>query len=199
VLTNLCVNQRATVVMDPYMEDNTAGNTLGEALSTTCKPGVKFTTTSQSSGVAQDPAGRPLTGVGNTLVAGGGWFGQASVAYMDAHGFTPVLLSTDGNNSWVQNRKTAANIVFAPSTTVTGHHDYFVLEVVVEPISGSLCLFGYGFTGLGTMAAAYYFEKNVLPDPSKFPGAWYVYEWTDKDMDGTPSAGDTYNLLANST
>jgi hypothetical protein len=197
VLKNLCVNPHATVVMDPYMEDNTAGNAFGAALSRTCMPGVNVRSTSQSSGIAQDPGGRPLTGVGDTLVAGGGWFGQAAVAYMDSHGLTPLLVSTDGTSSWIRNSKTQANIVFIPNTSLTAHHDYFLFEVGVEPISGTLSFFGYGMSGLSTTVASYYFQKSVLPNASAFPSAWYVYEWTDKDMDGIGSAGDTFNPIAN--
>jgi len=196
VLKNLCVNPHATVVLDPYMDDNTAGNALGGALSTTCMPVVKVVTTSQDAGLAQDPAGRPIAGVGDTLVAGGGWYGQAAVAYMDAHGLTPLLVSTDGTHSWIRDSKTSANVVLVPNTALTMHHDYFVFEVGVEPTSGTLCFFGYGMTGLGTTVASYYFQTNVLPHASAFPGSWYVYEWTDKDMDGAGSAGDTFTAIA---
>ena len=193
VVRNVCANARGTVVTDPFSADNAAGGVLGLALTYGCMPGVTVRTTAQDSGIAQDPAtGRPLTGPGDTLVGGGGYFGQASVVYMEKNTLVPVVAGTDGTNAWIRNSRTNANVVFTPTTTLTIHHDYFVLEVGVEPVSGTFCLFGYGMLVPGTAAAAFYFQNDVIASRATFPDAWYVYEWTDTDNDGAPSAGDTF-------
>jgi hypothetical protein len=82
------------------------------------------------------------------------------------------------------------------NATLTAHHDYFALEVTVEPASGTLCFFGYGMYAPGTSAAAYYFQNDVIGSRAMFPDVWYVYEWTDTDNSGTPSAGDAFTLIA---
>jgi hypothetical protein len=162
-------------------------------------PAVSVTSTANDSGVAQDPvSGRPITGPGDTLVAGGGYFGQTGVAYMENHGLA-LVGGTSAGNSYLKNPKTNAYIFNVPSTTLTASHDYVVIELSVEPVSGSLCLFGYGFTGQGTAAAAYYFQTNIITNRATFPDAWYVYEWTDTDHSGGPSPGDTFTLTAHGT
>ena len=197
ILKNVCDNPKATVVFDIYPPDNDAGVGLATALSTGCTPGVTFVTSDEDGGTAQDPAtGRPLTGPGNTFIAGGGAFGQGGVAYMDGHALTTVTLGTDGTNAWYRNRKTGTNVVIFPVSMLTAQHDYFLLELSVEPVSGSLCLFEIGANAPGTTAGAYYFQTNVMPQRATFTDAWYLYEWTDTDSNLVPSAGDTFTLLA---
>jgi hypothetical protein len=196
VLKNVCANPMATIVEDPYAPDNEAGAVLGGALMTGCAPGVTARTMDQHSGIAQDPAtGRPLTGPGDTLVAGGGYFGQGSVSYMEQNALAALSFGTDGTNAWIRTTTTNANVVSTPKAMLTAHHDYFLLEVSVEPVSGTLCFFGYGMLASGTTAAAYYFQNSVIGNRAMFPDAWYVYEWTDTDNDGAPSAGDTFTLV----
>jgi hypothetical protein len=200
VLQNVCANARATVVFDPYATDNEGGTALGAALASGCMPPVTVATTPQGSGGVEDPStGRPLTGPGDTLVAGGGFFGQKAVAYMENAKIAPLTLGTDGTNGWIRNTKTGANVVLVPNAMLTSHHDYFALEVTVEPTSGTLCFFGYGMEGPGTTAAGYYFENDVVANRSMFPDVWYVYEWTDTDNNGAPSAGDMFTQIAHGT
>ena len=42
----------------------------------------------------------------------------------------------------------------------------------------------------GTVAATYFFEKQVLPNLSTFDKAWYIYEWTDSDGDKAPDLNE---------
>jgi hypothetical protein len=199
VLQNVCASARATVVLDPYATDNQAGTSLGAALATGCMPPVTVTSTPQDSGVAEYPSGRPHTGPGNILIAGGGFFGQRAVAYLEDTKIAPLTLGTDGTNGWIRNNKTGVNVVLVPNAMLTSQHDYFALEVTVEPKSGTLCFFGYGMEGPGTAAAAYYFQSDVVANRAMFPDVWYVYEWTDTDNSGMPSAGDTFTAIAHGT
>jgi hypothetical protein len=198
VLQNVCANARATVVLDQYPPDNEAGAALGAGLAGGCMPPVTVSATPQDSGLAQAPGtGRPLTGPGDTLVAGGGFFGQQAVSYMETNKLAPLSLGTDGTNAWIRNTKTGTNVVLVPNAMLTSQHDYFALEVTVEPTSGTLCFFGYGMLVPGTVAAGYYFQNDVVANRAMFPNAWYVYEWTDTDNNGAPSAGDTFSPVAN--
>jgi hypothetical protein len=201
VLKNLCGNAQATVVFDPFPGDNDAGEQLVSAVAKGCVPATGIRSVDQGAGMAEDPAtGRPLTGPGDTLVAGGGLFGQKGVAYMESQGLTPLVIGSNGvNNIEIRNTKTNAVLVSVSNTMLTAHHDYVVLEVSVEPMSGTLCFFGYGLGLPGTAAAAFYYENKVVPNRGMYPGTWYLYEWTDTDNNGAASAGDTFTLLGSGT
>jgi hypothetical protein len=115
---------------------------------------------------------------------------------MEGKGLTPLAVGASGANLLIRNTKTNKDLVSVPSTMVTAQHDYVVLEVSVEPVSGTLCFFGYGLSASGTAAAAYYYENNVVPNRAMYSAAWYLYEWTDTDNSGTASAADTFTLVA---
>jgi hypothetical protein len=196
ILSNVCANSKATVALDRFPTDNEAGVSMGAALMMGCMPAVSVTSAAIDSGVAQNPVtGQPLTGPGDTLIAGGGYFGQTGVSYMENHGLSLVGGTLNGN-SYLKDPKTNTTIFNVPSASLTASHDYVVIDLAVEPASGSLCLFGYGFTGQGTEAAAYYFQTNIIGNRAMFPDAWYVYEWTDTDHSGGPSPGDTFTQTA---
>jgi hypothetical protein len=66
-----------------------------------------------------------------------------------------------------------------------------------------MVLTAYGLLSPGTAAAGWYFQNEMAPGvvaaidgggDGGFPGAWYVYEWTDATTNG-PSADDTFTLL----
>ena len=200
VFTNVCVNGAATVVNDPYTPDNDAGATMGYALQGCTDAGIALAIVPQTQPGVLIPDGdagwQPNTGVGNTLVAGGSWWGQLSVAYMDDHALTPVYFTNDGYTSKIFQRATGLTLVSTPDSMLTANHDYFILEMAVEPQSGTLCLFGQGIFDKGTTAAAYIAATQIIPDRANHPAPWYVYEWVDGDMDGVPNAADTYNLIA---
>ncbi len=196
VFANLCVNRNATVVFDPFPSDNDAGSTLGMAMVSTCNPPTTLVQVSQSApGVLDPDSGQPLLGVGNTLIAGGGSFGQNAVGYMDNAGVTPIYLTSDGTTAWFKNRAGTA-LVTTPVSNLTAHHDYFFLELAVEPQLGTLCFFGVGMFSPGTLAAGYWGATQLIPNAGTDTKSWYAYEWTDTNNDSVPNAGDTFNLIA---
>jgi hypothetical protein len=87
----------------------------------------------------------------------------------------------------------------APVSNLTQHHDYFYIELVVEPQSGTLCLGAVGILDPGTTAAGYWIANQVVPNRASYPDAWYVYEWTDTNNDGVADTGDTFALIAHGT
>jgi hypothetical protein len=198
VLKNLCANPQATVVFDQFPGDNDAGQQLAAAIAMGCGSMTSIRALDQGAGTAEDPAtGRPLTGPGDTLVAGGGLYGQKGVAYMEANGLTPVVVGSSGdNNLQIRNTKTNALLVSVSNTVLTAHHDFVVLEVSVEPMSGTLCFFGYGLGLPGTLAAAFYYKNKVVPNRATYSGTWYLYEWTDTDNNGVPDDSDMFTLIA---
>jgi len=203
VFANLCANASATVILDDYSTDVEAGLALGAALTTSCGPAVTVGQTGQLAPGTLDPdSGRPLVGVGNTLIAGGGSYGQLSVRYLDRAGLTPVYLQTDGTTAQYFDRATGSALVDTAVSALGTHHDFFFLELSVEPQSGSLCFVGAGILGYGTVAAGYYGATQVIPNHAGDPHSWYVVEWTDggdggaNAADGIPNAGDTFRVVA---
>jgi hypothetical protein len=201
VFTDLCANKSITVVNDPYAPDEEAGASLGQAIAASCPDaGIAVAVVPQTQPGVLAPGGdagwRPNTGGSTTLVAGGGAFGQLSVEYMDDSALTPVYLTNDGTTSHIYERATGLALVTAYDSALGAQHDFFMLELAVEPQSGTLCLFGEGIYGAGTVAAGYYGSKVVVPNHASSSAAWYVYEWTDTNNDMTPDQGDTFNLVA---
>lgn len=198
VFSNVGANAAITVVEDPYPIDIEAGVAIGNALGTLTDGGVVVVPQTQPGVLIPegDAGWRPNTGVGTTLVAGGSWFGQLSVAYMDNSGLTPVYLTNDGTTSHIYQRSTGLAVVTVADSALTNSHDYFILELAVEPQSGTLCLFGQGILAAGTVAAGYWGSQMVVPNNATYTSPWYVYEWTDTNGDGTPDQGDTFDLVA---
>jgi hypothetical protein len=195
--SNLCDNLKATVVLDPYAPDNTAGSAIGTALTAQCSPPTAVSQASQSMpNVTDQSTGRPVTGVGNTFIAGGGSYGQTGVAYMQTAGLTTIAAQWDENNSWFLNQVTNQQIAFTAQSDLTANHDYFAVEIAVEPTSGTLFLAAEGMKSPGTQAAGFWTSTVLIPGRTVYSNSWYVYEWTDNDGDGMPSAGDTFTLLA---
>jgi hypothetical protein len=194
ILSNLCVNPKATIVQDTASIDNAAGNEIAGAL-TGCVPPVTFTTVAQTDKSAFDQTThRPLLGPGSTLIAGGGGDGQLSVAYLDSAGVSPAYIVEDATVIEIVDRMTGASVVADTAANLTAHHDYFLLVLAVDPISGTLCFSGEGTGGPGTNAAGYYFANDVMPNLATYSSSWYAYEWADVDMNSLPSAGDTFTL-----
>ncbi len=194
---NLCANPSATVALDPYTPDNTAGAAIGAALTASCSPPTKVSQSEQDGLDVTDPAsGRPMTGPGDTFIAGGGSYGQKGVAYMQSAGLTTLSLDGDGTNLWFSNRTTSAKLAQTALTDLTAHHDFFSVEVAVEPTSGTLFLAAIGMMAPGTAAAAYWSSTTLVPKRATFTDAWYIYEWLDSNNDSMPDAADAFTLVA---
>jgi hypothetical protein len=210
IFSNLCANPKATVDLGQFPPDNAAGVALGAALATSCSPAVSIGQASQMSGILGD-AGQPSTGVGDTLIVGGGSFGQIAVQYLDQAGLSPIYLKTDGTTAQYVLRATGAPIFASPVmvSDLTAHHDYFFIELAVEPQSGTLCFVGAGILAPGTAAAGYYGSAQLIPNRAADMHSWEAVEWTDApgdggtageggvDLgDGIPNAGDTFRVVA---
>ena len=205
IFSNLCANPKATVDLGQFAPDNAAGVALGAALTTSCSPAVAVGQASQLSGILEGDAGRPNIGGGDTLVVGGGGFGQLAVQYLDSSGLSPIFLKTDGVTAQYIVRATGAPAFAAVMVSdLTAHHDYFFVELVVEPESGTLCFVGAGILAPGTAAAGYYGSTQLIPNRAADMHSWEAVEWTDAPGsggtpgDGIPNAGDTFRVVASS-
>ena len=117
-----------------------------------------------------------------------------------------LMLQTHYVNATTQkvpDAKGAVSVNFYTAPVVTTlvsnlsiHHDYFFVQVTVEPTTGTLELMGVGILAPGTQAAGYLLSAVIVPSYATYTDAWYVYEWTDTNSDSMAGAGDTFTLVA---
>ncbi len=194
ILANVCDNAMATVATDAYQVDNHAGAAMGAALTADCVPPTMVLQTSQNAQGVLDPAsGRPITGAGDTFIAGGGGYGQSGAAYLEKS-ITPLYFWGDGTTAQIRTRDGKA-VVTTADTGLTAQHDFFYVQLSVEPQSGTLCLSGVGMQSPGTAAAGYYTGAELIPNRAKYTSNWYVFEWLDTNGDSIANAGDTFTQL----
>jgi hypothetical protein len=192
---NVCDNPNVIVVKDPFDTDNSAASKIGAALMSGCMPAPMVVEKDQSAEGVLDPAGRPLAGGSVSYVTGGGAFGQHLIDYMDKTALTPVYLFGDADKLGFRVRTTGQDAISAPRAMVNDGHDYFLVEVSVEPIDGSLSIAAMGLLAPGTSAAGYFVPTEMIPKRATYPDTWYVFEWTDSG-DKTPDATDTFTMVA---
>ncbi len=195
LVNNLCQNASASVILDSIAVDEEAGTTLGAAMKAGCS-NLQVSSIQQGAVGSMDPqSGRPLTGPGDTYVAAGGGYGQKAVAYMNGARNAPVYVIDDSVNISFVRASDNGTIIKTPLSSLTAHHDYFLIYAAAEPVSGTLVFAVYGLYGPGTTAGAWYFQTEISTKVSTYTKQYYVYEWLDTNNDGTPNTGDTFNLL----
>jgi hypothetical protein len=194
VFANVCGNPNGTVIKDMYDADNNAATAVGTALMMSCTPPTMVVTRDQGEPGVLSAGGRPLAGSGTTYLIGGGNFGQRAVDYLDKTDMTPVFLTGDSTNIQLHNRGTGAVVLSAAISTLTDAHDYFYVQMFVEPLSGTLCVSAVGMYPQGTVAGGFWLSAEIIPKRAMYTDTWYAYEWTDSG-DKIPNAADTFRLV----
>ncbi|HEY1554739.1 MAG TPA: hypothetical protein VGF94_07865 [Kofleriaceae bacterium] len=197
---NFCANNQVYVIYDDISADDHAADVMASTITANCPPTVMVTTASQTDAALVDQStGQPLAGGGVTYVLGGGPFPSMPLRWLErTDEVTKIYFSApDGVNFDWMNR-TGDVVATMPGSGCTVHADQFISELVTDPMSGTLSLIGYGACsgGQGTLAAAWYYANVMLPNAALYPDSWYIVGWADSDNDSTPSAGDTYTILA---
>lgn len=199
VVANVCKSKNATFLLDGLPADQEATVVVRQAIAARCAPPPMATSVSQSVSTAiNTTTGQPVAGGGELLVAVGGDSTQRLVKYLEASGTSQVYNEYDGLNTLWFKRRDANNAVIATitRTTLTPTHDFFLVEVVFDPISGTSSLVLYGVDSPGTQAGAYYFANTMLASITTYTHSWYLYEWMGASADGGPGPADTVTLLA---
>jgi hypothetical protein len=196
IVQNLCANGAATIVQDSLATDVDAGGTVQAGMVAAC-PQAQIGTIVQGASGSMDPQnGRPMLGPGNTYVASGGSFGQKAVWYMNGAKNAPVYTIDDSQKIAFVRSSDNGTIVQTPLSALTAHHDYFLIYVAPEPVSGTLVFAVYGLYGPGTAAGAFYFKNNMAGSLASQGKQYYVFEWTDSTAnDGIPNAADTFKQI----
>ncbi len=197
-LANVCSSKNATFLLDGLQADQEASAVVQAAIAARCAPPPTAMSVSQS--VATEintTTGQPVAGAGDLLVAVGGDSAQRLVNYLEDSRTTLVYNEYDRLNTLWFKRRDANNTVIATITmsTLSPTHDYFLVEVVPDPVSGTFSLVLYGLDGPGTRAAAYFFANTMLPSIATYTQSWYLYEWLGANAAG-PGPGDTFTPLA---
>ncbi|HKY41045.1 MAG TPA: hypothetical protein VJN18_34155, partial [Polyangiaceae bacterium] len=169
-----------------------AGQAIGAALGAQCSPAPEVTEAEQDSVDALNfTTGRPVSGGGELLVVAGGPFFQQLEGYVEEQGISPLYLKVDvpANSQAFLKREDGLAVV---SSTIEDDvsHDFFIIQFMRDPQSGSLVLNAQGFWLSGTTAASFLMLNGILPALSTYDKAWYAYEWTDGNGDFTPQLGE---------
>lgn len=200
VYPNFCDNTTVYVIHDGIGADNNAADVMASTITANCPSTVVVHTADQTDPTLVDQTtGQPLAGAGVTYVLGGGPFPNKPLKWLErTNDITKIYFDApDGINFYWRNRNDEA-VAMMPGNQCGPGRDQFITELVTDPISGTLSLIGYGACsgGHGTLAAAWYYANVLLPNRMDYPDSWYVFDWTDTDADGAPSAGDTFTVLA---
>jgi hypothetical protein len=191
VLSGVCSVARITVVLDGQDGNQTPARAMAAGLATTCAPAPTVREVSQDVADAVNSSnGRPVAGGGELLIAAGGTFFAHLTAYVSSEPISPIYSEFANDTLYYRKRADASSVVSAPYSADHDSHDFFVIQFIREPSSGSLILNAQGFWQTGTTAAAFYFKQAMLPALSTFNNAWYVYEWTDADADQAPDLNE---------
>ncbi len=81
---------------------------------------------------------------------------------------SPIFLTSDGTTGQIRNRVANTAIVTTPVNLLTDHHDYFYVQLAVEPVSGTLTFSGVGMLGPGTQAVGYYTAAELVPNRAMY-------------------------------
>jgi hypothetical protein len=190
-------SSKAVVVKDDAPDDLKAADVLQAGLGTFSS--IKVRSISQND-PSIEASGRPLIGFGEIVFAPGGSYFHKTVGYLEKQKLikTTIEVTTgEGGIKGYQFKDINGSIVGDNQSFQSNANewDFFSIELVVEPKSGSLVVIAYGLWGSGTKAAAYYLVNEILENPQKYTSSWYVFKW-ENTGDNEPDANDTFTLLA---
>lgn len=218
VFPNFCANRNVLAIRDGVPLDNVATAVLASTITQYCSA-----TTTLTYGDDNDPAfvdqdgGALLAGGGTTVVTAGGPFPNLPVKWLErTKKVTRVYFSsnTSGTEFYFRRRlapdagtadpivvtrlQSACATLLADGGTAGAQNDVFLVELAIDPASGTLALISYGLCspGNGTAASAWYWANVMLPNRMAYTDSWYIYEWTDTNGNGQPDIADTFTRLA---
>lgn len=192
---NLCLVNRPYRIDDSEAADIASGAIIAEAVESACPQMEQMVERTQDDPSVVDIGnGRPITGVNSLAILAGGSFFHRSVQYLEAAADLPIIAETTANTERLH-RRNGGTIVDIPKAAVTPSHDFFVIQVADEAISGTLVLSAYGMFTPGTRAAAYWLSTEILPNLDTVTDQFFIYEWTDGNGDEIPNAGDAFDLV----
>lgn len=214
---NFCANRNVVAIRDGIPLDNAATGVLASTITQNCSINTNLTFADDNDPtVVNQDGGALLLGGGYTVVTAGGPFPNLPVKWLErTQKVTKVYFSnnTPGTEFYFK-RRLAPDAGMPDPIIVTrlqsaclpgadgggggATNDVFLVELAIDPASGTLALITYGLCspGNGTQAAAWYWANVMLPNRNTYMDSWYLYEWTDTNGNGTPELTDTWTRLA---
>jgi len=128
------------------------------------------------------------------LVFIGGPSSQECVKYYEKTLQAPVSLHLNNTHLWWETRDGSIieESVFAYSE-INEQHDVFVVEFFRDEYGrGVFVCYGYGLKG--TQVAVEYFLKKMSKYLEYYEKSFYLFDWTDKNGDGTPQVDEVTEL-----
>lgn len=194
----ICDNANVLALKDGNPQDDATTDTLRDEVQSLCGVTAQSGGSTDASLVNAD--GSPTSGVGTTVVMGGGGFFQPPIRFVESQGVTGVYADQiDNGNTSRMVRRDGTVLATVPSTTTGEGEDWFTVYLVEEPVGGALLLAAYGFTANGTEAAGLWAPDAIFADPSGVTNTWFVVHWTDTDGAAGPSGGDTFEVIDSGT
>lgn len=219
VFPNFCANPNVVAIRDGIPLDNSATNVLASTITQYCSANTNITYADDTDPTVVDQdGGALLLGGGYSVVTAGGPFPNLPVKWLErTKRVTPVYFATNGlagdAGVFYFKKRLPADAGMADPTLVTRLqtacypgvdgggggtvNDLFVVELAIDPASGTLALVSYGLCspGNGTQAAAWYWANVMLPNRAAYTDGWYIYEWTDANGNTTPDINDTWTRI----
>ncbi|MBZ0117923.1 MAG: hypothetical protein K8H88_13050 [Sandaracinaceae bacterium] len=187
---DLCRFQSGSVIDNGVAVDREAGEAVSVSIGPGCATSMTWSTLAQASAL-EPGTNRPILGPARIFLAGGGPSTQDGLAYLETSQ-TPVRLQSFRSTYRLVDRSTGQTIATFDASTFGDGHDVAVLQVALEPISRTFVLSVYGALGNGTTMAAWWFADRIAPGLPADSHRYYVVEWTDRNGDGAPDAGDSF-------
>jgi hypothetical protein len=186
-LANICAIAKIIVILDSAEGNRATGRAIGAALAAQCMPTPELTEAEQDSVEALNlTTGRPVSGGGELLVVAGGPFYQNLEGYLEEQRIAPLYWFVGDGFSEFRRSSDDEPIATLPIAGDHDSHDYFIIQFMRDPESGSLALNAQGLWLSGTVAAAHQITSGFLPNLGVLDKGWYAYEWTDGDGDLGP-------------
>ncbi|MGE5786790.1 MAG: hypothetical protein ACM3ZE_19510 [Myxococcales bacterium] len=197
-IENLCEVPRVTGILVENVDDaiDDAQTTALVNAFSECSPVPSATLSGQSTGsVVNRITGQPVSRGALLAVAGGPYF-QHLVNYLADQGLLPVYDVWDWTNNTVTvlSRRDNSEIRKIDFNEMSSTRDLIIVEIAVDPITGTPVLVAFG-ADKGTPAAAWYFAQFAMTDTTAAAKTWFVCDWTDQGTVG-PDATDLWNCTS---
>lgn len=149
----------------------------------------------RTGGILNPTTGQPVSR-GTLLAVAGGTAFQQLVSYLNGKSQLPVYEVWDWTTETVtvkarSNESTLRQLGFA---TMTDTRDLIVVQLGLDPLTGTPVLSAYG-CDKGTTAAVWYYVNVVKTDTTATTKSWFVCDWTDRGTTG-PDAADLWDCTS---
>lgn len=186
----------ATVIEDGNPAESAAGAMLATIIASACGSTANVRTVHEGDpGILDVVTRRPLLGPDDLAFVGDHRYSQDVMRYLSMAD-TPVVWTYSSAIHEFRDRQSNALIVSVPQSEIDGSHDIGVIEITVDPMSGTVVLTAFGLTPEGVAAAAVYYREFLASGITTDTKSYYVVAWTNVDADPAPGyPGDTFVLL----